>query len=95
MCKLEPTGGCGHHFQLDLSLSVLSGLGLILLVEVEVTMAGGNDCSLHYTNVKKYVFKPCQRCLINHDEKLLTNRLARVVHEVARILTVSKNISEE
>jgi len=95
VCKLEPTGGCGHHFQLDLSLSVLPGLGLILLVEV--TMAGGNDCSLHYTNVKKYVFKPCQRCLTNHDEKLLTNRLARVVHEVARILTASKieNISEE
>jgi hypothetical protein len=81
-------------------LALFAGLGLILLVEVTlfvITMDGVNDSSLHYTNVKKYRFKPCQRCLTNHDERLLTNRLARVVHEVAQILTASKieNISEE
>jgi hypothetical protein len=54
-----------------------------------------NDSSPHCVIVKSCGFKLCERCLTSANEKLLINRLARVAHEVERILTASNNISEE
>jgi hypothetical protein len=54
-----------------------------------------NDFRQNSVIVKRCGLKPCQKCLTNPNEKLLINRLARVVDEVERILRSSKNISEE